>query len=209
MTVSPKDAVFVVILAATLFGTFSWTRRLGSEVPKAVADAHRFENENSALDPVQRPTRLVIFADYQCQYCAELEAAFDSLPEALRGQVTRYARHLPLESVHPQATDAAEVVECAGLQGVRALAHSWMYKNQARVASGQWSSMKFEIPSLDTTSLLVCLREGQTQEHVRQDIRDANTLGIRTTPSFLLNGRLFVGAVSASTLAAEISATLK
>lgn len=59
-------------------------------------------------------TTLVLFNDYQCPACRDLDARLDTLLH--EGLVRVYYRHFPLSS-HPHAKTAAIAAECAGRQG--------------------------------------------------------------------------------------------
>lgn len=209
MQISRGDAFFGLLLLITGASAFSLARERGEEVPRVQVDQALFETEASAVDPSDRDVGIVIFTDYQCEYCAAFESAIESLPPELRSRITRFVRHFPLSRSHPQAFEAATAVECASEQGQRAEAHAWMYARGDNVALRQWSSMANEITLLDTLELASCLSDTTASAVVRRDIREAEQLGIRTTPSFLLGGKLTSGAISRADLEDRVRETLR
>jgi protein-disulfide isomerase len=44
-------------------------------------------------------------------------------------------------------------------------------------------------------SFTACLDDDRYQEEISADARDANRLGLGSTPTFLINGRVLVGAL--------------
>ena len=47
---------------------------------------------------------------------------------------------------------------------------------------------------MEVKPLLACYQSKETLERVRRDAAEAETLGLRSTPSFVINGRLVAGA---------------
>ncbi|HSL29372.1 MAG TPA: thioredoxin domain-containing protein, partial [Anaerolineales bacterium] len=68
-----------------------------------------------ALGPADAPITLVEFSDYQCPFCRRWHAeVYEPLLAAYPGQIRFVYRHLPLDSIHPDAISAAEAAMCAG-----------------------------------------------------------------------------------------------
>ena len=63
------------------------------------------------------PITLVEFSDFECPFCARAHGTFERLV-AERDDIAWVYRHLPLESIHPNAEPAARASECiAELEG--------------------------------------------------------------------------------------------
>ena len=66
------------------------------------------------------PLTLLEFTDYQCPYCRQFHTnVFGELKKNYidTGKVRFYSRDLPLDSIHPNASRAAQAARCASDQG--------------------------------------------------------------------------------------------
>lgn len=209
MSIARENAFFGLLLVVIGATGYFVARDRDGRATRVRVDQALFETAESAVDSSERTIGIVIFTDYQCEYCAAFESAIDSLPPELRSRVTRFVRHFPLARSHPQAFEAATAVECASSQGKRAQAHAWMYSHGDNVALRQWSAMAREITSLDTIQLNSCMADSAARAVVRRDIRQAQQIGIRSTPSFLLGGELTSGAIGSTSLEQRVRETLR
>lgn len=142
------------------------------------------------------------FSDFQCPFCGRFTA--ETMPGLLEnqiaaGEVLLVYHDFPLESIHPQAFAAAHAARCAGDQGADAYwqMHDLLYERMSAWGVNNpgpvFLGMAEEL-GLDTAVFSAC-QEGQ--EHaaaIRADIEYGLSQGIRSTPSFLVNGQPLVGA---------------
>ena len=110
-------------------------------------------------------------------------------------------RDFPLTQIHPGALLAAHVADCAAAQNRFWPMHDRLFDGQA---AGEWGSggpqdvqtflgYAREL-QLDVDSLRSCIDDKQYNGQIDADYRDALQHGVRSTPSFLINGKLLVGA---------------
>jgi len=100
---------------------------------------------------------------------------------------------------HPQAAFAAQVAECAGEQG-----HYWPMHERLFAAPDEWDTTPDAARAsfdryagelnLDAAAFGQCLDTGRYRNEVQADYDEAVGLGINGTPSFVINGKLLVGA---------------
>ena len=62
------------------------------------------------------PIVLIEYSDFQCPYCAMIHPTLKQIVAESDGEVAWVYRHLPLESLHPQAFPSALAAECIGEQ---------------------------------------------------------------------------------------------
>lgn len=105
-------------------------------------------------------------------------------------------RHLVI--LGPNSQRAAEASECAAEQGAFWAYHDLLYDPPA---SGQRGSLGEDNLGqlaadlgLDTASFTSCLESGKHAALVRTESAMIQSLGVRGTPAFLLNGQPLVGA---------------
>lgn len=137
------------------------------------------------------PVTLVVFADFECFACAELEVVLAELRERLGEDGLRVVfKHLPLP-FHPHAREAAEVA-----QGVRELAGNdafWSFYDVAfttedergAAACREWAARA----GVDPASLRDGMARHAWAAKVDGDERLAARLGVGDVPAVFVNGR--------------------
>lgn len=99
----------------------------------------------------------------------------------------------------PESEWAAQASECAGEQGVFWPYHDRLYasqkgENQGAFGKDKLKSLAAEL-KLDATAFDQCLGSGKYAAQVAQETDAGQSLGIRGTPTFLVNGRPVRGAL--------------
>jgi protein-disulfide isomerase len=146
-----------------------------------------------SIGPQGAPITIIEFSDYQCPYCRRWhEQVYQPLLNAYPGKIRLVYRHFPLTSIHPDAFPAAEAAMCAGEQNSYWPFHEKLFSSDA-LGSSVYSQYAQEL-SLDMTAFESCLTEHKYQEVIQADLDFAVNLGIRSTPTFFINGLAIVGA---------------
>jgi protein-disulfide isomerase len=150
--------------------------------------------ENSyALGPADAPITIVEFSDYQCPFCRRWHAeVYEPLLAAYPGKIRLVYRHLPLTSIHPDAFSAAEASMCAGEQDA-----FWKFQDKLFSSESLGNSAYLQYAQdlgLNMTTFEACLTDHKYQQAVETDSNFAIDLGIRSTPTFFINGLAIVGA---------------
>ena len=150
------------------------------------------------------PLTIVEFTDYQCPFCQRFHTmVFGDLKKNYidTGKVRFYSRDLPLDSLHPNATRAAEAARCAADQGqfwtIREImsAHPDKLDLDSLVADAQ--QLKLDVPAFRS-----CVEKEKYKNDVQSDVLEAMKIGADGTPSFVIGkstsdgaeGELMVGA---------------
>jgi len=146
-----------------------------------------------ALGPENAPITIVEFSDFQCPFCRRWhEEVYQPLLAAYPDKIRLVYRHLPLTSIHPDAFPAAEAAMCAGEQDAFWQYHDKLFSSET-LGNEIYTQYAQEL-SLDTTSFEACMTDHKYQEAVQVDTDFAIDLGIRSTPTFFINGLAVVGA---------------
>ena len=152
-----------------------------------------YSQDAFALGPEDAPITIVEFSDFQCPYCRRWhEQVYGPLLAAYPDQIRLVYRHLPLTSIHPEAFSAAEAAMCAGEQDAFWQYHDKLFSSEA-LGSEVYTQYAQEL-SLDITTFEACLTEHKYQGAIQTDSDFAINLGIRSTPTFFINGLAIVGA---------------
>ncbi len=154
--------------------------------------------QSPILGSQQRQVVLVEFSDFQCPYCARVQATLKQFMANHSQQVTFVYKHYPLQT-HSEAKPAAAAAWAAGQQGRFWDYHDRLFANQSRLGDELYLSLAREL-NLDEQRFNADRTSQRAQQAIAADMRLAEKLGIQGTPFFILNGTPFSGAVSLAEL---------
>ena len=147
-----------------------------------------------SLGPEDAPITLVEFSDYQCPYCKRWnDEVYQPLLAAYPGQIRVVYRHFPLTSIHPDAMSAAIASMCAEDQGSFWQFHDKLFSDEYGLGRDAYINYATDL-GLDATAFKTCLDSGKFDDFIQQDMDFSINLGIRSTPTFFINGLAVVGA---------------
>jgi protein-disulfide isomerase len=159
-----------------------------------------------ALGPADARYVVREFTDLQCPFCANFAAQGMPLIARLleRGDVRFELHHLPLKSVHPNATVAAEAAECvaaeAGAAGGDQAGEDafWTFADALFAQQSRWAELPDPLEQfvaiaaeagLAVEELPTCVRTGRFSDLVEESYRVAvQDLGITGTPTIFVDG---------------------
>lgn len=136
---------------------------------------------------------LVEYADYECPYCQQIQPTLDRLEAEFKGQIAFAYKDVPLP-MHANAPKAAEASHCAEAQN-----KYWEYHDLlGRTKQLELPALKEAARTLklDTKAFDQCLDSGVKSEIIKGYVAEAQALGVNGTPTFLINGRYFSGALT-------------
>lgn len=146
-----------------------------------------------SLGPADAPITIVEFSDYQCPFCRRWhDEVYESLLAAYPGQIKMVYRHLPLTSIHPDAFGAAEAAMCANEQDAFWPYHEKLFSSDS-LGSGVYSQYAQDL-NLNMAPFESCMTEHKYKAAIEADSEFAVNLGVRSTPTFFINGLAIVGA---------------
>jgi protein-disulfide isomerase len=115
------------------------------------------------------------------------------LIDAYGDQIRFVYRDFPLESIHANAKPAAEAANCANEQGEFWEYHDKLFSMELGLSSEAYQEYATQL-GLDIDEFQECFESGRYQEEVQLDFEFAANLGVRSTPTFFVNGIAVVGA---------------
>jgi protein-disulfide isomerase len=130
---------------------------------------------------------IVEFSDFQCPFCGRyVRQTFAQLDREYveTGKLRYVVRNLPLEQLHPDAFRAAEAAECAGAQGKYWEMHDRLFAHQDALGGDELIQHAAAVGA-DMAAFRQCLDSGARADRIRQDMADAQAVGITGTPTFL------------------------
>jgi protein-disulfide isomerase len=198
-------------------GYFIWARPLKAELKLAqesaakAAESAQAQNDganqpqevkryevpidgNPILGKDSAKITIIEFSDYQCPFCRQWHAEVLPQLKAKYGDQIRFVyRDFPLYSIHPNAESAAIAANCAGEQK-----HYWefgdlLFTHQDSLNTQTYEKLAQDL-KLNVPSFSQCITENRYKSEVDADYSFASELGVRSTPTFFINGLAVVGA---------------
>lgn len=192
-----KRVVFLascVVVVAGFFFAASWFKDRRAEELGFMAqdDAATFVRPHSpTYGPEDAKVVLVKFTDPACETCAAFSPIVSRFMAAHPGKIRFVVRYAPF---HEGADFALRVVEAAKVQGKYWETLDLLYRSQ-----GMWTRHHQVIPDrvwqilpmagLDLERLRQDMDDPRIDAILEQDLADAETLGVRKTPGFFVNGK--------------------
>jgi protein-disulfide isomerase len=140
----------------------------------------------------QPKVTIVEFSDFQCPFCGRVQPALGQLLRDYGGDVELAFRHTPLP-FHANAIPAALAAEAARAQGKFWEMHDKLYANQTSLDRPSLERYAREI-GLDLQAFRRALDGGLGKDRIQRDLDLATRFGVRGTPTFFINGRIYPGA---------------
>lgn len=147
-----------------------------------------------------------LYTDYQCPYCAKAEPKFEEAAKKLDGIMNVTVRNMPL-NMHANAVPAALAVEAAEAQGK----HLEM-ANKLFATQNDWKSIKERDKlrtlfndyakelGLNTEEFDKVLLASDTVKPIQRDYDHAVKIGVKGTPTFVVNDKVVEGLDSSSSV---------
>jgi protein-disulfide isomerase len=148
---------------------------------------------NPVLGDPSAPVTMVVFSDYACPFCAQLEDTLKRLRARFHGGLRIAFRDFPLP-IHKQAVPAAHAAACAGEQGRYWEMHDKLFANQQNLGSDDFNSYAEGI-GLDPRRFAECVQAGRHAVEIERDRVEGERVGVAGTPATFINGRLIPGAM--------------
>lgn len=177
-------------------------------------------DRNSMGDP-NAPVQIVEFSDFQCPYCGQFATTTEPLiTETYVSSGKVYFTYRSMGNFISQnigrgsteSRDSAEAAYCAADQGKFWDYRDILFANVKGEDVGSFTKDRLvamaEALGLNSGDFRDCLDSGKYRDQVNQDYLDGREAGVTGTPSFLINGKLLVGAQPFSVFQQEIEAAL-
>ncbi len=156
------------------------------------------------LHPISAPYTLVEYGDFECPDCAEGYHVVKELLRDLGDDLCYVFRHFPKDELHPIARFAAEASEAADMQAKFWLMHDRLFQQQNELSPTRIRELAREI-SLDLRRFDQDLENGEPRRLVESSRAEGARLGVRSTPTFFINGRRHEGPTEYDPLAAALT----
>jgi protein-disulfide isomerase len=137
---------------------------------------------------------VVEFSDFECPYCAKGADVMTQIKKKYGKKVRLVFKHFPLP-FHKKAKGASEVSLCLNEQKPELFwkAHDEMFKNQDKLGVEELKAMAKKLGA-DTGKLDECLKSKKFIANIDADMTHGTQIGVKSTPTFFVNGQMITGA---------------
>jgi protein-disulfide isomerase/uncharacterized membrane protein len=151
--------------------------------------------------PENAPIQLVEFSDFECPHCAQAYMTLRDLLPRYRDQIRFTYHHFPLSSDcnetmqqkgHEHACRAAIAADCAAQGGKFKPYAGLLFANQGNLDDKSLHDYAKEV-GLDLPAFDKCMAAAGPAERIAEDVKEAQKVGVRSTPTFLINNRKIEG----------------
>jgi protein-disulfide isomerase len=165
------------------------------------ATDHRQGKPNAAL-------WLLEYGDYECPFCIQAEPLTRHLVDTFGDRMAFVFRHFPQVEIHPHAELAAEAAEAAAAQGKFWPMHHALFKQTHHLGLPALAGYAESI-GLDMLRFNAEMADRIYTQRVQEHRRAGTRIGLRATPTFLLNGAIVDVSFGLDHLEAAIQRALK
>lgn len=153
---------------------------------------------------------LVEYSDFECPFCATIHPTLKRIVEESNGEVAWVYRHLPLDSIHPQALPAAVASECIaeqlGSEGFWAFADR-VFGEKRQLSAAYYTQIATELGA-DAGSFASCTSSGRYNARIDAHTAEALANGGNGTPFTVVVAGDTQAAVSGALPYAQIMAVI-
>jgi protein-disulfide isomerase len=185
-------------------------RKTGPTV-RVLMEAPRFEVALADTDPslgnAKAPVTLIEFSDFQCPFCLRVAPTLKKIRQTYGDKVRIVWKDFPLTQIHPEAFKAGEAAHCAGEQGKFWEYHDRLFANQQALQPDSLKKYAADA-GLDAAKFNACVDTSKYGDRVRDGVAQGTRLGVNSTPTLYVNGRMMSGAQPYEAIAAVIDEEL-
>jgi protein-disulfide isomerase len=132
------------------------------------------------------------FSDFECPYCAKAHAVIKEFMAKNQNDVTLVYKHFPLSEIHAQAEPAALAAWAAMQQNKFWPYYDGLFEQQSRLGEEFYLELANNL-KLDIDRFNRDRQSKEAKEAIKKDFELGKSLGVRGTPSYVVNGVFLSG----------------
>ena len=185
-----KATIFLVVVAVALVFVLKNSWFISGHQSVSVSNLRSKGNSRAAV-------QIVEYIDLQCPACANGAVILRDLMGRFPDKIHIQIKYFPLVTVHAHSIRSAVFTDCAALQG-----KFWPFYDRLMDRQGLWSKLPVADPEfyniatevgLDRQTLETCVADPKIPERIYKDKEAGSSLGIQSTPTYFINGKMVVG----------------
>jgi len=153
-----------------------------------VGKAPIFGKEGAAVTVIE-------FSDFQCPFCSRAADTVNQIKKKYGSKIKLAFKHFPLP-MHQNARPAAEASMCVNEQGTEKFwkFHDAAFKNQDKLDKTNLEKYAKD-SGADVKKFSECMTSKKYAEYIQKDMDYGEKIGVKSTPTFFINGQILSGAL--------------
>lgn len=189
--VQSKKIILTVLIICAIVGLVAGIR-LFAWKKMAPADFVAFRHTGNP----EAPIKITEYIDLQCPACASGSQQLQKLMEENPGKIYLELRFYPLGG-HRHSLTATKFALCSGKQG-----KFWPFIHLILQRQRKWSELMDAQPAfleivndlqINSEAVLACVGDDDLRVKILEEKDAGAALGIKSTPTYFVNGKMFVG----------------
>lgn len=135
---------------------------------------------------------IVYFYSYDCPYCESINQELEKLKEY---NINIHYYHRSFENIS-SSIEASIAAECSKDFDLFFEYHNRLFENVHKIDQVNFLQIAKEIGVMDTLNFKKCLDDTNTLKTVEEDLKLADSLGINSVPTLIVNGYMFKGVAN-------------
>ncbi len=139
---------------------------------------------------------IIVFSDFECPFCSRVVPTLDRIKKEYKNKVRIAFKHYPLP-IHQNAKGAAIASMCVYDQNAEKFwaYHDKLFQNQQNLKPEELAKYAKEV-GVNEAKFKECVASDKYLAHVNEDLQYGSAkIGLKSTPSFFINGRPLAGAL--------------
>ncbi|PIY93132.1 MAG: hypothetical protein COY69_03205 [Candidatus Magasanikbacteria bacterium CG_4_10_14_0_8_um_filter_32_14] len=174
----------------------NFSTAIDKNAPQNISDYSKLlQKYNPTIGAKDAKITIMAFIDFECPYCQASYPIFAHVLEKYKPVVQVVFKNLPLTEIHPNATLAAIAGTCANEQN-----KFWEYYDQIFTAKKLDTDSLYNYGTnigLDINKFDLCVKSQKYVDNIERDLTDAVSIGLRGTPTYIINGEIVEGNITA------------
>lgn len=171
------------------------------------------QSSGTTLGDPAAPVTIVEYSDFQCPFCRQFhEETFPLLLDnhIRTGEVQFIYRNFPI--IGRESLEAGNAALCAAEQDAFWPYINYLFANQTGENVGAYSEARLQAIAqelgLDMDPFEQCSSRNEMQDRVQSEYAQGLEVGVNSTPTLVVNGKVLPGALPYSQLQGEIQSAL-
>lgn len=141
-------------------------------------------------DNPDAPVTIIEFSGFQCSWCQKVAPTVERIVSEYGGQINFVFKHM---AGYPGSQIMAEAAECAKEQGKFWEYHHLLFERGVQ-SDSSLADYAQEL-GLDTDKFDACMLNRRMTLKIENDFKEALSIGVEGTPTFIINGQMYPGAL--------------
>ena len=155
--------------------------------------------------PETATVTLVQYGDFECPYTRQSTWVVQAIQKQLGDQLRFVFRNFPLTEIHPHALHAALAAEAAASQGKFWQMHDYIFHHQHTLEDADLAHFA-ETLGLELQQYARDMEHHRFLARIEEDVESGESSGVQGTPTFFINGDMYLGSGEHDALLAALQA---